>query len=126
MQARRVADPGKRLPSRHLIGSRPMETRQAKCLLLAKVLVADGIMTENERVFLDRAMKTLGLDDEMRKRVTHLEDWDEAEPTLASLSDDEKREVVGWLVDAASADGKLSGLELAMVKKISAALGLAD
>lgn len=103
-----------------------METRHAKCLLLAKVLVADGIMTENERVFLDRAMKTLGLDDEMRKRVTHLDGWDEAEPIVAKLSDDEKREVVGWLVDAASADGKLTGLELAMVKKITAALGIAD
>ena len=103
-----------------------METRHAKCLLLAKVLVADGIMTENERIFLDRAMKTLGLDDITRKRVIHLEDWDAAEPVVAKLSEDEKRELVGWLVDAASADGKLSPLELAALKKISAALGLAD
>jgi tellurite resistance protein len=101
-----------------------MEMRHAKCLLLAKVLVADGIMTENERVFLDRAMQRLGLDETMRKRVTHLEDWDAAEPIVAKLSEDEKREVVSWLVDAASADGKLSPLEMAAVKKISAALGL--
>ena len=77
-----------------------MEPRIAKSLLLSKVLAADGIMTENERAFLDRAMKRLG------------------------VTEDEKREIVSSLVDAASADGRLSPLEMAMVKRISKALGL--
>ena len=85
-----------------------MDPRVAKCLLVSKVLVADGIMTENERAFLDKMMRGLGLDEDERRRVLDLEGWDQAEPTVAKLSDDEKRELVSMLVDASSADGRLS------------------
>jgi uncharacterized tellurite resistance protein B-like protein len=101
-----------------------MELRVAKSLLLTKVLAADGIMTENERAFLDHAMKKLGVTDDERRKIVNLEGWDEAEAALAAISDDDKREMVSQLVDAASADGRLSPLEMAMVKRISAALGI--
>jgi uncharacterized tellurite resistance protein B-like protein len=98
--------------------------RVARCLLLSKVLAADGIMTENERAFLDRAMTTMGLSDAERRRVVDLEGWDEAESALMSLGRAEKEALVSDLVDAASADGRLSPLEAQMVKRIAAALGL--
>ncbi len=101
-----------------------MEPRIAKCLLLSKVLAADGIMTENERAFLDSAMKKLGVKDDERRGIHDLEGWDEAESALTGASEEEKREIVSSLVDAASADGRLSPLEMAMVKRISKALGL--
>ncbi len=101
-----------------------MDPRVAKCLLVSKVLVADGIMTENERIFLDSMMRNLGLDDRQRQGVLDLEGWDRAEDALAKLSTDEKREFVALLVDASSADGRLSPLEMATVKSITAALGL--
>jgi len=101
-----------------------MDARIAKCLLLSKVLAADGIMTENERAFLDSAMNRLGISAAERRSVLDLEGWDEAEAALTGLSMDDKREIVSQLVDAASADGRLSPLEMAMVKKISAALGV--
>lgn len=101
-----------------------MNLKVAKCLLVSKVLVADGIMTENERVFLDKMMRGLGLDEGERRRVLDLEGWDEAEPVVAKLSADEKREFLSTLVDASSADGRLSPLELATVKRITAALGI--
>lgn len=101
-----------------------MDTRTAKCLLLTKVLVADGIMTENERGFLERAMNRMGLSPDERRRVLDLEGWDQAEQALAGVSNDEKQELVGQLMDAASMDGKLSPLEAQMVKRISAALGV--
>ena len=101
-----------------------MNLKVAKCLLVSKVLVADGIMTENERVFLDKMMKGLGLDEAERRGVLDLEGWDEAEPVVAKLSENEKREFVSMLVDASSADGRLSPLELATVKRITAALGV--
>ena len=85
-----------------------MDPKVAKCLLVSKVLVADGIMTENERIFLDKMMKSLGLDDDQRQRVLALEGWDQAEPVVAKLSEDEKRELVSLLVDASSMDGRLS------------------
>ncbi len=101
-----------------------MEPRIAKCLLLSKVLAADGIMTENERAFLDHAMKKLGVKDEERRGIHDLVGWDEAEAALVGAPEEEKRAIVSSLVDAASADGRLSPLEMAMVKRISKALGL--
>lgn len=101
-----------------------MNLKVAKCLLVSKVLVADGMMTENERVFLDKMMRGLGLDEGERRRVLDLEGWDEAEPVVAKLSSDEKRELISTLVDASSADGRLSPLEMATVKRITEALGV--
>jgi len=101
-----------------------MDPKVAKCLLVSKVLVADGIMTENERAFLDKVMRGLGLDERDRRRVLDLEGWDQAEGALADLSADEKRAIVSMLVDASSSDGRLSPLEMQTVKRITSALGL--
>ncbi len=101
-----------------------MDPKVAKCLLVSKVLVADGIMTENERVFLDKLMKRLEVGDADRRRVLDLEGWDDAEPVVAALSEAEKRDLVSMLVDASSADGRLSPLELKVVQGITVALGL--
>src|SRR4051794_32871852 len=101
-----------------------MDLKVAKCLLVSKVLVADGMMTENERVFLDRMMRAQGLDDRQREAVLNLEGWDRAEDALGALSVEEKREFLSVLVEASSADGRLSPLEMATVKNITAALGL--
>ncbi len=97
-----------------------MDPRIAKCLLLSKVLVADGIMTENERAFLDRAMGKMGLAPHERKTVLDLTGWDEAEAALMGISNEDKQGLVQQLTDAASADGRLSPLEMA--NRISAAL----
>jgi len=81
-------------------------------------------MTENERAFLDHAMTRLGVLDSERRGILDLEGWDEAEGALTGLPEDEKRDMVSQLVDAASSDGRLSPLEMAMVKRITKALGL--
>jgi uncharacterized tellurite resistance protein B-like protein len=96
----------------------------AKCLLLSKVLVADGVVTENEREFLKGAMRHFGLTDEEQRQVVDLEGWDEAEAVCAALTMEAKRELMVMVVDAASADGRLSPLEVQTVKRITAALGL--
>lgn len=101
-----------------------MDTRVARCLLLSKVLIADGIMTENERNFLERAMEKMQLTDEERKSVIELEGWNDAEGALVALSLEKKQELVSDLMDAASADGRLSPLEAGMVQRISDALGI--
>jgi uncharacterized tellurite resistance protein B-like protein len=99
-----------------------MNANVAKCLLVSKVLVADGIMSDDERSFLSGMMEKLGLTPDEQKRVIELEGWDQAEPIVNKLSEDERREIIELLVDAASADGRLSPHELATVKKVSAAL----
>jgi uncharacterized tellurite resistance protein B-like protein len=103
-----------------------MHPRIAKSLLLTKVLTADGMMTEDERSFLDQAMTRLGVLDTERRGILDLEGWDEAEAALAGLPEDDKRDMVSQLVDAASSDGRLAPLELAMVQRITRALGLAS
>ena len=101
-----------------------MNTNVAKCLLVSKVLVADGMMSDDERAFLTDLMAKLGLTDEERRRVIDLEDWDKAEPIVTGLPEDERREIIDMLVDAASADGRLSPHEMATVKKVTTALKL--
>ena len=101
-----------------------MNANMAKCLVVSKVLVADGIMTDDERGFLAEMMRRLELTPDEQRRVVDLEDLDEADRIVAALSADERREVVELLVDAASADGKLSPLEMDVVKRVTKALGL--
>ena len=101
-----------------------MDPKVAKCLLVSKVLVADGIMTENEHAFLDRLMKKLELDETQRRTVIDLEGLDQAEEFVAKLSVEEKQEMASVLVDAASADGRLSPLEMKVVRGITEALGI--
>jgi uncharacterized tellurite resistance protein B-like protein len=101
-----------------------MTSNVAKCLLVSKVLVADGIMSDDEHWFLSALMERLELSPEERQQVTDLEGWDEAEGLVKALPVDERRDLVAMLVDAASADGRLSALELAAAKKVAAALGV--
>ena len=101
-----------------------MTTNVAKCLVVSKVLVSDGIMGDDERAFLDGVIRSLGLTDDERRRVIDLEGLDEADAIVRQLPIDERRELLALLVDAAGADGKLSPHELQTVKKLTAALGL--
>ncbi len=101
-----------------------MEPRVAKSLLVSKVLAADGLVSENEKAFLERAMKRLGVQPEERRAILAFEGWDDAERALAHLSIEDKRELISQLVDASSADGRLSPLEAAMVKRIAESLGV--
>ncbi len=93
-------------------------------MLIAKVLASDGIMTEEERQFLETAMEALGLDPTERTRVRHFEGWDEAEPIVAALEEQEKRALMDGLVSAVLADGRVSPHEMETIKRLSRALGL--
>jgi uncharacterized tellurite resistance protein B-like protein len=101
-----------------------MTPNVAKALLVSKVLVADGMMSEDERAFLAGLMDRLGLTADERRRVVDLEGWDAAEPVIRALPDDDRRAMVAMLIDAAGADGRMSGKELAVVQQVAAALGV--
>ncbi len=92
--------------------------------MVSKVLVADGMMADGEREFLAELIQTLGLTEEERHRVIELEGLDAADSVVRALPIDERRELVSTLIDASSADGKLSAHELEVVKRLTAALGL--
>jgi uncharacterized tellurite resistance protein B-like protein len=96
----------------------------AKALLASKILVADGTMSDDEKAFRADLCTKLGLDDAEQKTVTDLEGWQDAEALIQAWTDQEKREVVALLVDAAAADGRLSPTELTEIKRVELALGL--
>ena len=99
-----------------------MNEKVAKCLLVSKVLVADGMMTDDEHAFLDALMTAEGLDADERRRVIDLEGWDEAERLFRALPVERRRALLGHLFDAASADGRLSTQELATIRDVAAGL----
>ncbi len=99
-----------------------MSPNVAKCLVVSSVLVADGMMTDDERAFLDELIAGFGLSDDERRTVIELDGIEEAEALVAALPEAERRAIIEQLVDAASADAKLSPHEMAAIKKVSAAL----
>lgn len=101
-----------------------MNANVAKCLVVSKVLVADGMMTDEEKAFLDGMMTALGLSEVEKRTVYDLEDIDQADAMVKQLPAEERQDIVSRLVDAASADGKLSPLEMDVVKRVTRALGL--
>jgi uncharacterized tellurite resistance protein B-like protein len=101
-----------------------VNANEAKCLVVSKVLIADGMMQDGEREFLAELMQSLGLTAEEQHRVVQLEGLDSADAVVRALPEDERRELVSTLIDASSADGKLSARELQLVQRLTAALGL--
>jgi uncharacterized tellurite resistance protein B-like protein len=101
-----------------------MTANVAKCLLVAMVLTADGMITDDERAFLDAFMRQLGLTEAEKKQVSALDGMDEAETIVRALPLQEKQALLDQLVDAAAADGKLARHEMGVVKRLTAALGL--
>lgn len=101
-----------------------MKPSVAKCLVVSKVLVADGMMTDEEKAFLDGMMTSQGLTDAEKRTVHDLEGIDEATAMVKQLPLEERQDIVSQLVDAASADGKLSPLEMDVVKRVTKALGI--
>jgi uncharacterized tellurite resistance protein B-like protein len=101
-----------------------MTPNVAKSLLVSKVLVADGIMSDDEHFYLDAFMSKLGLSADERRGVVELEGMDEAEGLLAQLSVEERLDIIEMLVDAAASDGHLSPHELATIQRVEKLLGV--
>lgn len=101
-----------------------MNPNVAKSLLVAKVLVADGMMQDEERAFLETVMNSLDLTADERKAVIELDGLDEAHRFVLGLSKDDRQQILEMLVDAASVDGKLSPHEMGVVQRLRRALEL--
>jgi uncharacterized tellurite resistance protein B-like protein len=101
-----------------------MNERVASCLLIAKVLVADGMMADHERAFLAHAMETMALSEDEQRVVRNLDGFDEAAKVVSALPEARRRAIVDQLVEAALSDGKLSPHETRTVSEITKALGL--
>lgn len=101
-----------------------MNERTARCLLIARVLSADGMMTDAERAVLHLRMENERLDDAERRIVSDLDRVAEAEAIVRALPEASRRAILDACVEAALADGKLSPLETKAVADISTAIGI--
>jgi uncharacterized tellurite resistance protein B-like protein len=101
-----------------------MDPREARCHLLAAVLTADGILTEDERRALLQAVVEGKLTDDERHRVLALGGRDEAVAVMRAQPEAARRALIDELVEAALIDGKLTPTETAEVKRLAAALDL--
>jgi uncharacterized tellurite resistance protein B-like protein len=101
-----------------------MDDRVARCHLLAAVLAADGIMTDDERALLEQHLANHELSDAECAQIRNFEGADDAAAVLKDRPAIERQEIVDQLVEAALADGKLTQNETDVVKKIVHDLGL--
>lgn len=101
-----------------------MNERTATSLLVARVLAADGFVTEDERAILVSMMDRLGLDEAERRIVADMDRMADAEAFARTLPPAARQALIDQLVEAALADGKLSPLETKVVAEISKAIGV--
>lgn len=101
-----------------------MREHEASCLLVAKVLAADGMMAAAEKDFLRSTMDSLGLGEDEQRRVLDLEGLDRAESVLRARPVEERRALLDRLLEAALADGRLSPHETEAVRAVTEALRL--
>lgn len=101
-----------------------MRAHEASCLLVAKILTADGMMAEPEHAFLLQTMEAFGLDLEAQQRVLDLEGINTAERVLRARPLEERRALLDKLVEAALADGRLSPHETAAIRAVTEALAI--
>lgn len=94
------------------------------CHLIARMLSADGFMAETEREFLRAKMTEMGLSPEQQDQVMHFEGSDEALARARALPEDERKQIREDLIQAAFADGRLTALEMQVMKELTEALGL--
>lgn len=96
--------------------------RVDRCHLVASVLAADGIVTENERAFLRKIMDAHALSDEERRQVREFEGADGALERLQVLPEDVRKAIVDELLEATLIDAKLSPVEREHAQKLTEAL----
>lgn len=101
-----------------------MRPNEATCLVVSSVLVADGMMTDDERGFLAALMARLALTDDERARVIDLEGVAAATAVVRDLPLAERQALLELALDAAAADGRLSVHEHATLAALRAALAL--
>ncbi len=95
--------------------------RKAYFELVGKILIADGVYTDDERAYLDSVAKRLDLTPEDQKSVTSSLNADgDIGDALAALDASVRAQLIADLREAAGADGKTSVVEEKLITLISA------
>ena len=96
--------------------------RVARCNLIARVLGADGVITDEERAFLEKAMRNLGLDEKERRLALSEQIANDADALVKEMPAAMIHDLLDDLVAAARADGVLNEYEMRLVRRLSKSL----
>ncbi|MEM6955752.1 MAG: hypothetical protein AAF411_00025 [Myxococcota bacterium] len=87
--------------------------------IVGQVLIADGVLGDDERAHLDRVMDELGLEgDDRRAALSGIDLDSDVKARVASLSAEARDQLVAAVERAAAADGESSKVEAAFVDEI--------
>ena len=100
------------------------DQRNAIVDLVESMLIADGEISDEEREFLKRVLAKSGLTEEDREDRIVTSTAGRTTGTLRTFSPELQAKIVGLLVDAATADGKVVPEERALLLSAAAALGI--
>ena len=101
-----------------------LDQRNAIVDLVEGVLIADGEISEDERAFLKKVLARSGLTEGDREDRVVTSTAGRTTGTLRAFPPDVQAKIVGLLVDAAIADGKVVPEERALLLSAAAALGI--
>lgn len=94
------------------------------CQTVARLLIVDAVLTDDESRFLRAVMDHLEMPEEDRDAVLNgVNLGDEVDQTLSGLSASEKQNLLFTLQDAAAADGRFSIQESLLMDRVRKALG---
>jgi uncharacterized membrane protein YebE (DUF533 family) len=100
-----------------------LEQRRKICQLIEAVIAADGVVADEEREFLQKAMRRFRLDEDDVGAMS-LRDVGATTTTLRELEPDVQARVMALLVEAAVVDGVIDPGERALLLSAAAALGI--
>lgn len=87
--------------------------------ILAQMLIADGVLADEERSYLDRIMDSLGMPDEERKQALANVSIDSpVEERVAALGDEAKMSLLAEVEKALHVDGELSRSEAYFLERV--------
>ncbi|MGE0871103.1 MAG: TerB family tellurite resistance protein [Kofleriaceae bacterium] len=101
-------------------------TRKKICQLVAGIIIADDILETKEEAFIDRVIKSFGIDDPSREVIFPLVDHKEAAEQIKELARPAQEEAVRLLIEAACVDGEIVPEERDYLRAIGAALLISE
>lgn len=100
-------------------GAMDVNDRTTFVQIVGQVLIADGVLGDDERAHLDRVMDELGLEgDDRRAALSGIDLDSDVKARVASLSAEARDQLVAAVERAAAADGESSKVEAAFVDEI--------
>lgn len=92
--------------------------------ILAQMLIADGVLADEERSYLDRIMDSLGMPpEERRAALANVSIDSPVEERVQALSGDAKKSLLAEVEKALNVDGELSKSEAYFLDRVKKLVG---